>query len=280
MVFNNLDDVKVGSTSIAKVYRGSSLIWQAGTPPTPTEPDWLTMTILSGGTIMFGHHGGNPYGGTPPNDFYGAIEYKVNDGSWATLCSSSQTNYFTVQANDVVKLRGDAKTISQYTSYSTCYYSSPDEGWDGYMNNFSGSTASFNLSGNILSMEYSSGFTGQTVSHLGWEGYGYLFASTNVIDARGMTASGLTQYGGGGGAEGLFSGCTGLTFATAIGRNDFMFVGCSNLSYIKCLDEGTSLAANMWAQGVSPTGTFVKSANATWVSGVNGIPTGWTIIDE
>lgn len=271
MVFNNLDDVKVGGSAITAVYHGTTLVWSGGTPP--TEPDWLTMTILSGGTIMFGHHGGYPEGPTP-DAFYGAIEYKVNDGSWTTLCSSSQTNYFTVQANDVVKLRGDAKIISQYPSFGTCYYSLPDEDWDGFMNNFSGSTASFNLSGNILSMEYGSGFTGQTVSHLGWEGYGYLFASTNVIDARDMEVSTLINL------IGLFQNCTGLTFSPTVKRNDFMFEGCSSLSYIKCLEEGTSLVASNWTWGVSATGTFVKATNATWISGASGIPTGWTIINE
>jgi hypothetical protein len=33
-----------------------------------------------------------------------------------------------------------------------------------------------------------------------------------------------------------------------------------------------------WVSGVSSTGTFVKNAAATWdVTGVNGIPSGWTV---
>jgi hypothetical protein len=33
-----------------------------------------------------------------------------------------------------------------------------------------------------------------------------------------------------------------------------------------------------WVAGVASTGTFVKNASATWdVSGVNGIPSGWTV---
>ena len=33
-----------------------------------------------------------------------------------------------------------------------------------------------------------------------------------------------------------------------------------------------------WVDGVSATGTFVKNSAATWnVSGVNGVPSGWTV---
>ena len=36
-----------------------------------------------------------------------------------------------------------------------------------------------------------------------------------------------------------------------------------------------------WVQGVSSTGTFVKNKDATWdVTGVNGIPEGWTVVND
>ena len=34
---------------------------------------------------------------------------------------------------------------------------------------------------------------------------------------------------------------------------------------------------SVWLSGVSPTGTFVKNANATWTNTDVGIPTGWTV---
>lgn len=38
-----------------------------------------------------------------------------------------------------------------------------------------------------------------------------------------------------------------------------------------------SYTAN-WVKGVSSTGTFVKNSTAIWnVTGVNGIPSGWTV---
>ena len=38
---------------------------------------------------------------------------------------------------------------------------------------------------------------------------------------------------------------------------------------------------NNWVNGVASSGTFVKNKDATWnVTGINGIPTGWTVVTE
>ena len=38
---------------------------------------------------------------------------------------------------------------------------------------------------------------------------------------------------------------------------------------------------NKWVSGVASSGTFVKNSAATWnVTGVDGIPTGWTVVTE
>lgn len=61
-----------------------------------------------------------------------------------------------------------------------------------------------------------------------------------------------------------------------------MFANCSSLNNIKCLAT-TSINANGatrgWMTGVSETGTFTKDTNATWSTGDDGIPTGWTVVD-
>lgn len=59
-----------------------------------------------------------------------------------------------------------------------------------------------------------------------------------------------------------------------------MFRGCSKLNSITML--ATDISAQdcllRWVQDVSSTGTFIKNKNATWnVTGVNGVPSGWTI---
>jgi len=86
----------------------------------------------------------------------------------------------------------------------------------------------------------------------------------------------------------MFEGCTSLTTApelpaTVLAPSCYysMFNGCTQLNYIKCL--ATTYAANAllyWTDDVSSSGTFVKNASATfWLSGPNGIPSGWTVVD-
>ena len=98
--------------------------------------------------------------------------------------------------------------------------------------------------------------------------------------------------------QNMFYRCTSLTTAPELPAITFqvlpepslgescyfgMFNGCSSLNYIKCmLDEYPSNPndnLDIWVSGVSSTGTFVKSPNATWSTGANGIPSGWTVVD-
>jgi hypothetical protein len=85
----------------------------------------------------------------------------------------------------------------------------------------------------------------------------------------------------------MFNGCTSLTQAPALpattlanGCYNRMFNNCSSLNHIEALfttTPGTNYT-NGWVNGVAQNGTFVKSTEATWdVTGVNGIPTGWTV---
>jgi predicted nucleic acid-binding Zn-ribbon protein len=86
----------------------------------------------------------------------------------------------------------------------------------------------------------------------------------------------------------MFHGCTSLTIApelpaTSLATNCYsgMFYGCGRLNYIKALftTTPTDTYTKDWVSGVASTGTFVKSKDATWdVTGVNGVPEGWTVI--
>ena len=89
----------------------------------------------------------------------------------------------------------------------------------------------------------------------------------------------------------MFSGCIALTQAPKLPATTlvnycyaYMFNGCTNLNYIKCLATNPSngifnLLTNNWVNGVAATGTFVKHPDATWKTYASGIPTGWTIED-
>jgi hypothetical protein len=85
----------------------------------------------------------------------------------------------------------------------------------------------------------------------------------------------------------MFSNCTSLTQAPTLPATtlanacyDNMFYGCKNLNYIKALFTTTpsSSYTGNWVYGVASTGKFIKNKNATWnVTGVHGIPSGWSI---
>lgn len=111
----------------------------------------------------------------------------------------------------------------------------------------------------------------------------------------------------------MFRGCTSLTkspiknfpASTASQCYQSMFEGCNSLedefvlpsettanycylqmfkntkvNYIKALFTNIANGAlNSWVQGVPSNGIFVKNINATWTAtGVNGVPTNWTVI--
>ena len=85
----------------------------------------------------------------------------------------------------------------------------------------------------------------------------------------------------------MFYGCTSLKTAPVLPAKSlqnncyaYMFYGCTNLSYIKAMFTNTpsTTYTESWVKDVASTGQFVKNSAATWnVTGVNGIPEGWTV---
>lgn len=59
----------------------------------------------------------------------------------------------------------------------------------------------------------------------------------------------------------------------------YMFTNCIKLNYVKALftDISAQDCLTKWLDNVSPTGTFVKNANAKWTNTDAGIPSGWTV---
>ena len=119
----------------------------------------------------------------------------------------------------------------------------------------------------------------------GYYCYGGMFQEcTSLTSAPELPATTLDQYC----YEYMFQGCTSLTSAPELladtlqtGCYQYMFSNCPSLNYIKCLatrkTAGATDCTSNWTNGVSQTGTFIKSSNAAWTTGVNGIPSGWTV---
>lgn len=88
----------------------------------------------------------------------------------------------------------------------------------------------------------------------------------------------------------MFYQCSSLTTAPELPATTLvshcyylMFNGCNKLNYVKAAfttTPGDNYTQN-WLQNVASTGTFVKSPAATWdVTGVSGVPAGWTVTTE
>lgn len=86
----------------------------------------------------------------------------------------------------------------------------------------------------------------------------------------------------------MFRSCTSLTTAPELPAKTmknqcyrYMFYGCKSLNYIKTkfTNSPSNLNTGYWVYGVSSTGTFVKSEDATWTNtfGDDAIPSGWTV---
>ena len=283
----NISKAYLGATEVPKLYFGSELVYTSEAPLDLAEP--LTFEILSGsGEIRW----------TAGTSNYGKLEevyyQKINE--WGDIEEDGSIDkYGSLNVNEGETVRfygnyqiGPGATIADSRS---CGRFGIDQG------------VSFNVKGNIMSLlKYGwdddeqvpvPTYSGMTDFVLDPDDpdysipirgvFSYLFSScTGLIDASQLIlpATSLTfncYYG-------MFQGCTSLTTAPELpatrgsGVYTFMFDGCTNLNYVKCLLT-TNLSQGNWLRGVSATGTFVKHPDATWPRNVHGIPSGWTVVD-
>ena len=270
----------------------------------------LTFNILSGGTINWA---------TFDSSASKTIEYKLNNGGWKSITSTTSGVVINVNSGDKIQFRGNNATYNS--------------------NTFEGSTAVFEIEGNIMSLINSTDFATLTTleSNFTFAGlfsdctgltsaenlilpvtklvdgcYGAMFnGCTSLTTAPALPATTLAM----GCYSGMFGGCTSLTTAPALpattladycyqemfygctsltkapelpantlayGCYAIMFKGCAKLNYIKCLatDISATGCTKSWVSGVASTGTFVKTASMSgWTTGTSGIPSGWTVQD-
>ena len=116
--------------------------------------------------------------------------------------------------------------------------------------------------------------------------YRYMFSyCTSLTAAPELRATTLTSdcY------SGMFWGCTSLTTTPELPATkltnycyNYMFYNCTNLNRIKCLaaDISSTGCTSDWVRGVASTGIFFKHPDMdNWPTGINGIPSSWTIED-
>ena len=222
----------------------------------------LTFNVTSSGSINFLHKR------APSNDVGNlTIQYRKNGGTWTSITSSTGGTSFNVSSGDIVEFRGNNATYStELLSYTT----------------FSGSTATFSVCGNIMSLVSSTTFQDIIVIPSNYM-FNYLFASTNVTNAESlvMRPTALKDYC----YASMFENCANLTKAPelpapvlASASYARMFRSCSSLNHIRCYatDISSLNCTSNWVYNVASSGTFVKSTNMTdWTIGDSGIPTNW-----
>ena len=213
----------------------------------------LTFEITGGGTLSFK---------TTDSNLTKTIEYRLNNGStWTSMTITSTPTEMSVSSGDRVQLRGNN------TSYGT---------GSSYYTTLSGSTAVFDLYGNIMSLITSTDYTTATTLASNFTFLGLFCNCTGLTSAENLvlpatTLSGNCYYG-------MFSGCTSLTTAPelpattlATGCYNAMFYGCTSLAAAPEL-PATTLANNCYYQmfrgctsliNVPPIGTTATTMAAS-----------------
>ena len=112
----------------------------------------------------------------------------------------------------------------------------------------------------------------------------YMFAScSSLTNAPDLPVASLKNYC----YAYMFSGCSSLKKAPFLPAKSLvancyyhMFENCSSLNNISVgATSWTGSYANSWVSGVAASGTFTKPTNTNITTGVNGIPSGWTVIN-
>ena len=265
---------------------GNVTAYQAA-PDFSTKP--LTFNILSAGTINWK---------ASSTAITKTIDYKLNDGGWTSITSNTGSSAPTITVNpgDKLQFRGNN---AQYANGSSRY------------NSFMGSTASFEVEGNIMSLIYGDNFKNNSTISRNFAFASLFRACANLVSAENLVLPATTLaercY------ENMFYGCKSLTTAPALPATTLangcyysmfyrctslttapelpattlagecyrqMFYSCTKLNYIKCLatDISAPYCTTGWVDGVASIGTFVKNPDmVSWTRGVDGIPTGWTV---
>ena len=111
------------------------------------------------------------------------------------------------------------------------------------------------------------------------------YGCTSLVDAPKLPATTLTNYC----YYAMFQRCTAILTAPDLPATtlanycyQLLFQGCSSLSSVRCLatDISATDCTKNWMYGVASSGTFTKATGVTWATGVNGIPSNWSVNEE
>ncbi len=196
------------------------------------------------------------------------LSYSLNNGSTWTVLEGDNT--VTINTDEKILWKGELIPTRTSVASNIGVFASSKH---------------FNAMGNIMSLAYSDNFVENNTLPENTDFFKKLFKESYVVDAENLVlpSTVLTE----GCYSNMFYNCTSLTTApelpaTTLAERCYrgMFNGCTSLNYIKAIfiTAPSDTYTQNWVKGVAASGTFVKNAAAGWnVSGVNGIPTGWTV---
>ena len=174
--------------------------------------EYLTFNILSAGTINWK---------ASNSSIAKTIEYKLNNNEWTSITSNTDSSAptITVNSGDKIQFKG---SNAQYASGSSKY------------NSFRGSTASFEVEGNIMSLIYGDDFKNKLAISSTYAFYSLFRGCTKLASAENLVlpATTLTSYC----YAQMFYNCTSLTTAPALPATTLydncyshMFDSCTSL---------------------------------------------------
>lgn len=235
--------------------------------PIVDDSDYLTFTALENGTFTF------TIAKSTKTTYFSWAAYST-DGGETWVMRYNTNNYSvaittpTISAGETVKWKGSGMYCgSRFSSSCRC-----------------------TVSGNIMSMLFADNYRNKkrfedsnesAFSNLFYGMSTLTNASELLLPATELAPSCYNN---------LFMECTNLVagpvlLAQILNKSQCyrgMFNGCSKLESIVCMATSITLdnVTAGWVSGVSATGTFTKAASMTsWTSGLNGIPSGWKVVE-
>ena len=225
----------------------------------------LTFEITNGGTI---------YWKASNTAYTVTLEYKKNDGEWTEITSTTGISApsIPVVSGDTVQFRGNKATMSYNYNY----------------NHFSGTSCSFSLKGNIMSLINSTGFSELSTLTSAYTFYNLFKYCTGLTDASKLVLPATTL------AEGCYNSmfwrCTSLTTAPALPATTLanycygdMFTNCWSLTTapelpVTTLKNGcySSMFTNCWSLTTAPelpATTLTQSCYNSMFDGCSGLTT-------
>lgn len=260
--------------AVSWVVSGDTLHYDKVAPPQPHDysQDYLTFVALENSTFNFWKSAiFDPETGDPVET--PDIQYSLDNGStWTTLSGDGETQT-AVQVTAGNKILWKGELVA-------------DESGMG-VGSFAVGEGSFNAEGNIMSIISGDSFTAATAMTASYQLANLFRLNYSIVSAENLVLPATTLsdycYRAMFNMAGMLETAPVLSAATlTIGCYEMMFEDCSSLTAITCLatDISADGCTNSWVNGVASSGTFTKAASMSdWTTGIDGIPSGWTVLD-